>query len=315
MTALRATLLAALWAGPIQPATADPRLRDVFYDPQAVLSVPVQRGVVTLIVLDPDEAIAEVGVGLGGDCSKPEAVWCIAAQPGGRYVFVKAKTGARADNTLAVVTDRRVHNFRLQVVDGGRGQLPVYRLTVRSPVPAPPSAVAPAARPLPPLSAVMQIDPATLVADRLQAQPAIRNTAYSVAEGEGSQDILPSLIFDDGLFTYLRFAGNREVPAVFQVLADGREALVNVRMDGDLLVVDRVARRLTLRAGQAVVVVWNDAFDLNGLPPTAGTTVPGVVRRLKEGPATVQHSRTDVQPLRPLDASALPALPTGDGYE
>ncbi|MCR5864102.1 TrbG/VirB9 family P-type conjugative transfer protein [Aquincola sp. J276] len=315
MTALRATLLAALWAGLIPPATADPRLRDVFYDPQAVLSVPVQRGVVTLIVLDPDEAIAEVGVGLGGDCSKPEAVWCIAAQPGGRHVFVKAKTGARADNTLAVVTDRRVHNFQLQVVDGGRGQLPVYRLTVRAPVPAPPSAVAPAARPLPPLSAVMQIDPATLVADRLQAQPAIRNTAYSIAQGAGSEDILPSLIFDDGRFTYLRFAGNREVPAVFQVLGDGREALVNVRMEGDLLVVDRVARRLTLRAGQAVVAVWNDAFDLDGMPPTGGTTVPGVLRRLKGERVSDPVHDAPVHPPQPLHAPVAPATSTGDGDE
>lgn len=315
MTALRATLLAALWAGPIQPATADPRLRDVFYDPQAVLGVPVQRGVVTLIVLDPDEAIAEVGVGLGGDCSKPEAVWCITAQPGGRHVFVKAKTGAHADNTLAVVTDRRVHNFRLQVIDGRRGQLPVYRLIVRAPLPALPPAGAAAERPLPPMPVIPPVDPAALVADRLQAQPAIRNTAYSIAEGAGSRDILPSLIFDDGRFTYLRFAGNREVPAVFQVLGDGREALVNARMEGDLLVVDRVARRLTLRSGQAVVAVWNDAFDLNGVPPRGGTTVPGVIRRLKDGPATLHDSMTDVQPLQSRDALAKPAPRTGDGDE
>ena len=38
---------------------------------------------------------------------------------------------------------------------------------------------------------------------------------------QGSEDIVPSLIFDDGRFTYLRFANNREVPAVFHVLGDG----------------------------------------------------------------------------------------------
>ncbi len=57
------------------------------------------------------------------------------------------------------------------------------------------------------------------------------NTQYSVAEGAGSQDIVPTLVFDDGRFTYLRFPGNREVPAVFHVLGDGSETLVNARME------------------------------------------------------------------------------------
>jgi type IV secretion system protein VirB9 len=33
-----------------------------------------------------------------------------------------------------------------------------------------------------------------------------------------------------------------------------------------------------LRAGNAVVGIWNEAFDPDGLPPTGGTTVPGVER-------------------------------------
>ena len=47
-------------------------------------------------------------------------------------------------------------------------------------------------------------------------------------------------------------------------------------MEGALLVVDRVSRRLMLRAGSAVVGVWNEAFDIDGVPPANGTTVPGV---------------------------------------
>jgi len=33
------------------PKTGDPRLRDVVYDPAAVVTVPVKRGMVTLVVL------------------------------------------------------------------------------------------------------------------------------------------------------------------------------------------------------------------------------------------------------------------------
>ena len=53
------------------------------------------------------------------------------------------------------------------------------------------------------------------------------NSSYSIAEGSGSEDIVPTLVFDDGRFTYFRFPGNREVPAVFHVLGDGSETLVN----------------------------------------------------------------------------------------
>ena len=295
-------LLLALCAAQASHAAPDPRLRDIFYDPQAVVTVPVQRGVLTLIALDADEAITEVGAGLGSDCSKPDAAWCITAQPGGRHVFVKPKSSAQAPNTLAVITDRRVHTFRLVLVEDAARQSPVYRLTVRAPLPMATPRLEPAAA-SPTLNGARTLaspllpaaDPATLLAERLQAKPLVRNSAYSIAEGAQSQDILPSLVFDDGRFTYLRFAGNREVPAVFQVLGDGSETLVNARMEDDLLVVDRVARRLTLRAGQAVVAVWNDAFDLDGAPPTGGMTVRGVIRRLQspERPAVSAGDNND----------------------
>lgn len=263
---------------------ADPRLIERVYDPYLVVTVPVRRGVVTLVVLDADEAIMEVAAGLGGDCLKAESAWCVAAQPGGRHLFVKPKSSASAPNNLAVVTDHRTHSFRFVVLADGDPAAPVYRLVVKAP-----SRAAPVAQRLLPaasqLAALPVIAPATpsrqLVEERLQARPQVVNSRYSFAAGEGSQDIVPSLVFDDGRFTYLRIAGNREVPAVFQVLGDGSETPVNARMEDELLVVDRVSRRLMLRAGSAVVGLWNEAFDLDGRPPADGTTVPGVRRVLR----------------------------------
>jgi type IV secretion system protein VirB9 len=271
--------------------TSDPRLREVVYDPKAVITIPVRRGVVTHVMLDADEAIAEVAAGLGGDCAKAEAAWCIAAQPGGRNLFVKPKSTASAANTVAVVTDRRSHSFRFVVLADGDQKPPVYRLVVKAPqmrIAAPArhaardglsSSMLERLAALPPVPAPPT--PQQLVAERLQAKAQVLNSSYSIAEGEASEDIVPALAFDDGRFTYLRFPGNREVPAVFYVLGDGSETLVNARMEDDLLVVDRVSRRLMLRAGSAVVAVWNDAFDLDGMPPERGTTVPGVRRTLK----------------------------------
>lgn len=288
MKLLALSLLVVAGAAAAQP---DPRLREQVFDANAVVTVPVQRGVVTLIELGDDEAITELAAGLGGDCNRPESAWCVVAQPGGRHLFVKPRSTAAAPNTLAVITDRRVHSFRL-VVSAGQA---VYRLKVRAPAPpvrAVAAQVVPAAPPqvlLPPA-----LSPHAVVAERLQARPEVRNTAYSMAEGPGSEDIVPSLVFDDGRFTYLRFAGNREVPAVFHVQGDDSETLVNARMDDDLLVIDRVSRRLMLRAGQAVVGLWNEAFDVDGVPPVLATTVPGVHRALKtQAPGPSQGASND----------------------
>ncbi len=281
---------------PSESTAPDPRLREVTYHPRAVVTVPVKRGVVSLIVLDPDETITEVAAGLGGDCAKPEAAWCIAAQSGGRNLFVKAKTSASAPNNLAVVTDRRTHAFRFVVLPDADVRQPVYQLVVRAPA-RPPVIARPVVRDgsllaVPPIVPPSP-SPREIVAERLQAKPQVLNTDYSIAEGDASQDIVPAMVYDDGRFTYFRFPGNREVPTVFHVLGDGSETLVNARMEDDLLVVDRVSRRLMLRSGSAVVGVWNEAFDLDGVPPAGGTTVTGVQRLLKsEVPIT---SRPDVQ--------------------
>jgi type IV secretion system protein VirB9 len=280
-------VLCAPWtATPAQPS-ADPRLKEVWYDPQAVVTVPVKRGVVSHLVLDEAEAITDVGSGLGADCSKADANWCIAAQPGGRHIFVKPKSTANGPNNLAVVTDKRTHSFRFIVLPEGDARQPVYRLSIKAPVIR---TVSPAHKPMalmtpaliePPLPELPAPSPAELVAERLAAAPQIVNSNYAMAEGKNSADISPTLVFDDGRFTYLRFPNNREVPAVFHVLGDGSETVVNARMEGDLLVVDRVSRRLMLRSGSAVAGIWNEAFDIDGVPPSDGTTVAGVRRVLK----------------------------------
>ena len=287
-----AVAILASW-GVASADAGDPRMRDIRYDPGLVVTVPVQRGVVTHILLDADEAITDVASGLGGDCTKPEAAWCIAAQAGGRNVFVKPKSTAAAANNLAVVTDRRSYAFRFVVLSDGEREAPVYRLVMHAP--AMPKAAAASTRILAPSTprvfAPPPVQPGEVVAERLKAAPDVVNSSYSIAEGEASDEIVPTLVFDDGRFTYLRLPGNRAIPAVFAVLGDGSETLVNTRMEGDLLVVDRVSRRLTLRAGSAVVGVWNEDFDLQGVPPASGTTAPGV-QRLLRAEANAANSQT-----------------------
>jgi type IV secretion system protein VirB9 len=52
-------------------------------------------------------------------------------------------------------------------------------------------------------------------------------------------------------------------------------------MENDTIVVHEVAKRFVLRLGDEVVGIWNDAYDMDGVPPSDGTTVYGVRRVLR----------------------------------
>ncbi|WP_199232296.1 TrbG/VirB9 family P-type conjugative transfer protein [Rubrivivax albus] len=258
---------------------ADDRIVFLPFRDAAVIDVRVRAGVVTLIELPADERVQQVATGQGAGCERGTAAWCVTVQRDDRRLFVKPLSTTREPTNLTVVTDRRVHTFRLLPLPAGERAVPVYRLSLWVESEAPP-ADRPNATPLP--AATIQPDPVRAMRAYMPTAPDVVNSAYSLAEGEHGTDIVPSLVFDDGRFTYLRFAANREVPAVFHVLDDGSETLVNSRMQGDLLVVDRVSRRLMLRAGPAAVAVWNDAFDADGRPPEAGTTAAGLARVLRQ---------------------------------
>jgi type IV secretion system protein VirB9 len=107
----------------------------------------------------------------------------------------------------------------------------------------------------------------------------VRNGHYSLQVLDKGEDAAPSLVFDDGRFTYFEFGGAREVPAIFAYGSDDAPTRVNWHMQGNLVVVERTARRFTLRLGDAVAGVFNEAFDPVGLE-TPNATVSAAVRRI-----------------------------------
>lgn len=275
-----------------EPRAHEPRIREVIYDPAEVIVVPVKRGVSTHIQLEAGETIRFAAAGVGSNCAKAEHPWCVVADEGSGHLFVKPRELASGPNTLALVTERRSYSFEFKLVSGK--QEPVLRLVVRPARPSPPdpqtlrSAYAAQAAAAALASAP---SPGEVLQQRLIAPAPVRNANYSVATGSASKDIVPTVVFDDGRFTYLQFPNNREIPAAFQVNADGSESLVNMRMERDFLVIDRVSRSLMLRLGPAVVSVRNEAYDLDGQPPVAGTTAPGVERLLPSSTLMLDERR------------------------
>jgi type IV secretion system protein VirB9 len=119
--------------------------------------------------------------------------------------------------------------------------------------------------------------------ERLANEPIdIKNGNYSKQVLPQGADADPTAVFDDGRFTYFEFAGRREIPAIFAHGSDDEPTRVNWHMQPPYVVVQRLARRFTLRLGGAVVGVWNDSFDPVGVEIPTGTVSADVEREPKK---------------------------------
>lgn len=98
-------------------------------------------------------------------------------------------------------------------------------------------------------------------------EPELYNTKYTIS---GPDDIAPIRIFDDGLFTYFQFRNkNADLPAFYTVDSKNEEAIINYRTRGDYIVVERVAKKFTLRHGSEIVCVFNEGRVLAPVVPPA----------------------------------------------
>ena len=259
---LIATLLAGASGSVAEPVQgpSDSRIRTVDYAPDRVITVPVSTSVVTRVVLEPGEKIIAAATGVPSKCDNDQHQWCVVADADANEVWIKPKVGARHNN-LELKTDRRDYSFDLVV-----GATTTYRVALRYPT---------TDRPGEPHTPSNQ----EIVAARLaQAVPQPKNLHYTLESNQRGADITPKAIFDDGNFTYFKFPGNTEVPTIFVIGSDGKEARTNYNMSGDYVVVQRLGRKFVLRLGKSVVSVWNESFDSTGTPPVDGTTVQGVTR-------------------------------------
>jgi type IV secretion system protein VirB9 len=240
----------------------DSRVRQVIYRADAVVRVEAQRGFATHIALDPHERIKVVAPG-------DRDGWQIVANRDDHDVYLKPQLAAH-DSNLEIRTDRRSYSFDLVVLPLGSkfgNDRVMYRVTFVYPDE---------------LAKQAHTDAdARLVARRLAQPPVVRNARYSMQVMCDSDDIAPTAAWDDGRFTYLRIPNNRRMPAVFRVADDGTESVVDKHVEGDTIVVHEVAKRFVLRLGNEVVGIWNDAYDMDGVPPHDGTTVDGVMRVLR----------------------------------
>lgn len=246
----------------------DPRVRVVDYNPLNVVKLRTFYGVSTHIQLADGESVKDVALG-------DDQAWKV--KPRGNHIFIKPQA-TNADTNLTIISDRRTYQFVLVVQPRSVKDASayadtnlVYSLTFNYPQEDAAGKATVATR---------KARAADLKTKLASAKNDIRNLDYWAA---GSEEIIPTAAHDDGRFIYLTFSNNRDMPAVYAVDGQGKEALINTNVvDGKTIVIQRMVPSLMLRKGDAVASVINKSFDMNnGVDSTTGTVSPEVERRIK----------------------------------
>ena len=278
---LLATYTSAMAVNVPQGSPFDNRIQYVNYNAGDVVVIRAVAGIGLRLVFAPNETILDVASGFtqGWEFSDRRNILYIKAKSikGDENQPAMAPESGKWDTNLMVTTNLRLYDLDLHLLPGSNnsGKAPShqrlsYRIEFKYPVEEQAAAKA--------------------LADKRQAQaklnvqPEPRNMNYSMQIGDDSENIAPTMAFDDGRFTYLKFPSNRDFPSAFLVAPDKTEVLVNSHVDPavpDTLVIQRVAKEIVLRLNQAVVGIYNDSFDADGVAADQGTTIPGVKRVLK----------------------------------
>ena len=254
--------------------SSDQRIRLVNYTPNDVVKVVGRYRASTQIEFDPGEEIAHVAIG-------DSVAWEVA--PARNILFLKPREKNPPTN-LQVVNirhsgERRIYQFELRATDGDVRRTDTY-FVVRFRYPNDIAA-----------QHKSEVIALKVEADRKRVDEALssdqtygaRNWRYSA---QGSRAIQPDSIFDDGKVTTMRFAGNREIPALYMVQSDGKETLIpwDARQSGEVAVIHGIAREFRLRRGDDVICIFNEAYDPVGVNPGTGTTSPSVERAIRPEP-------------------------------
>ncbi len=242
----------------------DSRLKQVPYNEDDVVKIDSVIGVSTHLILDPSEKYITYAFG------DPDA-WEFAHKL--NHYFVKPKD-AMSDTNLTIVTDKRTYNFDIRYHEKdyqteGKSTFDksfTFQIKFRYPE----------------IEAALAKEKAEK--ERLEKRKnEVRSYGFNIDYSmNGSREIAPVNVWDDGVFTFIKFGPGQEVPAIFFVDADGQESIVgqhSIGVNKEIIVMHRVSHEWYLRLGKKVTGVYNNSL----IRREAGTNTssPLVVREVK----------------------------------
>ncbi len=235
----------------------DTRITYVRYNSADVVQLNTVVGVATHIMFEEDEYYVDHAF---GDSD------AYVMSHNGNHVFLKPKA-LGANTNLIIVTNKRSYNFRLSLREVDRAGA-TYQIAFSY--------------------------PDTIAKNRREAyeKKAIENGYNQSVKGynlaytmSGHTDIAPLNAWDNGRFTYLKFAPNTDLPTVYMVDNDGKETIPvrnTVGTYNNIIKLHNTAQKWILRSGKRVLAVYNGIYNPNAYVPASGTISPTVQRQVVE---------------------------------
>jgi type IV secretion system protein VirB9 len=190
------------------PSSSDPRIKQLMYDPDAIVQIRGQLGYELPIEFDPSERIENVSIG-------DSLSWQVTPNRKATMLFLKPMQKGNT-TSMTVVTNQRIYSFLLTAVEASSRPDPNQMLRLRFIYPEPP---APPSPPPPPPA------PPPL-------QPSDFNFDYKPS---GAKALYPIRVFDDGKITYFQFDTKKDAPASLRSLLccrpDGADLCASIRQD------------------------------------------------------------------------------------
>lgn len=246
-------------AAPHNPLEEDARIRTLVYREDTVFLIKTKYGFQSNVEFDKTEKIKTISIG------DPVAFRVI---PSGHRLFIKALKDDQKTN-MTVITDRRAYQIELSShIDN----IDDIRYVTRFYYPAqngegasqgraglPPAIGARRSAPSPVATRTSKHTDLSSIIGRGSSSRSM-NFSYSVRKPDRAVAAMaPVQIYDNGRSTFFKFASPSHTPAINEVLADGLEAPLPSRVEGEYVIIDRVLGRFSLRYGNAgTVCVYND---------------------------------------------------------
>ena len=216
----------------------DRRIQTIMYSVDEVYKFTGHYGYQSTIEFGPDEEIQTISMG-------DSISWLL--EPNGNRIFLKPLE-QNATTNMTVLTSKRSYLFELHAREASGIDDPKLVFQLRFMYPSETN------------DYISSVSPTEGIPDLEDPEARSKlNFNYTL---RGKEVISPLRIFDDGEFTYFEFRNkNADVPAFFLVDSDGKEALINYRVRGDYIVVERVWGVFTLRHGNDVVCIYNESWN------------------------------------------------------
>lgn len=243
-------------------STLDPRIHTVLYNANRIYRLRGHPGYQIDIEFAPGERFTGAGV---GDAKG------ITLAASANHLFIKPRAAHVATN-LTVLTNERTYLFDYTVDPEPPGRDdPELTYELRFEYPGVRSKVD-----------SIDSDRARVTADLSMARHRRpRNLDYWYG---GAPSLKPRKAWDDGAEIHLVFGPRQIIPAVFVRNKDGGDSLVNFTVHGDVVIVQRVVRRLILRRGRLSGCVVDRDFSGSGRSLPSGTISSRVRRLVRKRP-------------------------------